>query len=142
MINGVLAFLLLLIAAALLLLAAAAVGRSRGRPASRSEDDAKILMLGLAIGFLTYFLLASVLFVFPVAVAALLAWSWLHRGSTAEPGLFLLAFGGLWTILLGWQRWNDLSDPAVSIPEWTVYPLAAGVAMLVAGVWLRVTARR
>lgn len=99
-------------------------------------------MLGLAIGFLTYFLLASVLFVFPVAVAALLAWSWLHRGSTAEPGLFLLAFGGLWTILLGWQRWNDLSDPAVSIPQWTAYPLAAGVAMLVAGVWLRVTARR
>ena len=95
-------------------------------------------MLGLAIGFLSYFLLASVLFLFPVAVAAILAWSWLRRGSTAEPGLFLMAFGGLWTVLLGLQRWNDLSDPAVSLPGWTAYPLAGGVAMLVAGMWLGV----
>lgn len=141
-VNGFLSFLLLLIAASLLLLAAVTVRRRSGRGESAVQTQAMALMLGLTIGFLGYFLMASLLFVFPVAVAAVLAWSWLRRGDLAQPGAFLLGFGGLWTALLGVQRWNDLLDPAVTLPGWTAYPLATGVATLVFGVALLVAATR
>lgn len=140
--NGLLSFLLLLIAASLLLLAAVTIRRRSGRGESAAETQAMALMLGLAIGFLGYFLLVSLLFVFPLAVAAILTWSWLRHGDMAQPGAFLLGFGGLWTALLGAQRWNDLVDPAVTLPGWTTYPLATGVATLVFGLTLLVAAPR
>jgi hypothetical protein len=141
-VNGFLSFLLLLIAASLLLLAAVMVRRRSSRGESAVQTQAMALMLGLAIGFLGYFLLGSLLFVFPLTVAAVLAWSWLRHGDMAQPGAFLLGFGALWTVLLGAQRWDDLVDPAITHPGWTAYPLATGVATLVLGLALLVAAGR
>ena len=139
--NGFLSFLLLLIAASLLLISAAAIARRSGREESPAELAAMALMSGLAMGFLSYFLLASMLAAFPIALAGVLVMSWLRRGATLQPSAFFSGFGGLWTFLFGWQRWNDLSDPAVTYPGWTVYPLALGVALLVLGAVLGVMLR-
>jgi hypothetical protein len=99
------------------------------------------LMSGLTMGFLSYFLLGSMLVVFPIALAAVLVVEWIRWGHTGQPAAFLIGFGGLWTFLFGWQRWNDLSDPAVTYPGWTPYPLALGVALLTFGVVLSVAKR-
>lgn len=139
--NGFLAFLLLLIAASLLLIATVAIKRRSGREESPGELAAMALMSGLAMGYLSYFLLGSVMAAFPIALAGVLVASWLRRGRTRQPSAFFIGFGGLWTLLFGWQRWNDLSDPAVTYPGWTVYPLALGVALLVLGVALGVMLR-
>jgi hypothetical protein len=138
--SGYLSFLLLLIAASLLLLAAIMVRRRNGLGESAAQGQAMALMFGMAIGFLGSFLLASLLFVFPLALAAVLAWSWLRRGEMAQPGAFLIGFGGLWTTLFTAQRLSDLVDPAVTLPAWTAYPLATGVATLLLGLAMLVAA--
>ncbi|MEO8252156.1 MAG: hypothetical protein ABI578_06745 [Chloroflexota bacterium] len=139
--NGFLAFLLLLIAASLLLISGVAIKRRSGREESAGELAVMALMSGVAMGYLSYFLLGSAMAAFPIALAGVLVASWLHRAETLQTSAFCIGFGGLWTFFFGWQRWNDLSDPAVSYPGWTVYPLALGVALLVLGVVLGVLPR-
>jgi hypothetical protein len=54
----------------------------------------------------------------------------------------LLGFGLLWTAMFGWPRLNDLSDPAITYPGWTPYPLAVGVALVALGLALVIATRR
>lgn len=137
--NGYLAFLLLLVAAGLLVLAAG--WSATGHAEWRRNAEAKVLLFGLAIGYLTYFLIGTVLVFFPLAIAAV-AMTARTRSALPDAGTFLVACAGSWVVFLGLRHWNDLADPAVTQPGWTPYPLALAAALTVLGLVLRFGARR
>lgn len=136
-VNWFLLFLLLLIATSLLVLAAAAARRAAGRPQSDPEAEAKVVLFGLTVGFLAYFLFGTVLVLFPLAIAFATLVGWRDRPALRYIGTFLIASAGLWAVFLGERRWNDLADPAVTEPGWSPYPLAVAAALLVFGIVLR-----
>jgi hypothetical protein len=61
---------------------------------------------------------------------ALLGLLYVQRRRTADLGVLLGAFAGVWAAFEAWRWLNAASDPAVSIPGWTPLPLAAAVALL------------
>lgn len=67
----------------------------------------------------------------PLAMMGLL---YVRRRRTADLGVLVGAFAAGWTAFEAWRWLNAASDPAVSIPGWTPFPLAAAVALLVAAV--------
>jgi hypothetical protein len=72
----------------------------------------------------------------PVGLAALiplvtLGVLYARRSRGADLGVLLGAFAAVWTAFEAWRWLNGASDPAVSIPGWTPFPLAAAVALLV-----------
>ena len=145
--NGFASAALLLVALGLLVLVLVASRRRSGRLPSPEHGLAMALMTGLATGFLALVFLGHPFMLFPLGVAAVLVVSWLREVRLADAGALLLGWGALWTAMFAWQLLNDLSDPAVSYPGWTPYPLAAGAALtvlgivLLAGRWLAVRGR-
>jgi hypothetical protein len=79
---------------------------------------------------------------FPLAIGAVLLAGWIRPMRPALIGGLLLGFGLMWTAMFGWQRLNDLSAAAVTIPGWTPYPLAVGVSLTVMGVVLLLASLR
>jgi hypothetical protein len=134
--DGTVALILLLVALALLLLGASALRRRSGRAPSSPQSIAMALMTGLALGFLALVFLGHPFMLFPLAIGAVLLAGWIRPMRPALIGGLLLGFGLMWTAMFGWQRLNDLSDAAVTIPGWTPYPLAVGVSLTVMGVVL------
>lgn len=136
-VNGFLVFLLLLIAASLFVLAAAGVRGAAERAESRREAEMKLLLFGLTVGFLAYFLFGTVLVLFPLAIAFFALLSSDRRPAVRDTGTFLIAAAGLWVVLLSERLWNDLADPAVTEPGWSPIPLAFSVGLLILGATLR-----
>jgi hypothetical protein len=134
--HGFASAALLLVAAGLLVLVLVGARGRCGRPPSSEQGLAMALMTGLATGYLALVSLGHPLMFFPLGVAAVLVVSWLRVARLADAGSLLLGWGALWTTMFAWQLLNDLSDPAVSYPGWTPYPLAAGAAMVILGLAL------
>jgi hypothetical protein len=134
--QGLTAVVLLLVALALLLLGASALRRRSGMTPSASQSVAMALMTGAALGFLALVFLGHPFMLFPLAIGVALLAGWARPARLALIGALLLGFGLLWAAMFGWQRLNDLADPAVSYPGWTPFPLAAGLALTVLGIVL------
>lgn len=99
---------------------------------------AVVVVLGL-ISALIWIRVGLYGFGLPVGLVALLPVVlllalYLRAGRTLDIGIFLGAFAGSWTAFEAWTWLNAARDPAVSIPDWTPFALAAAVVLLLVGV--------
>ena len=70
----------------------------------------------------------------------LLGLLYMYRRRTADLGVLFGAFAAGWAAFEAWRWLNAASDPAVSIPGWTPFPLAAAIALLIVAVAMVIAA--
>jgi hypothetical protein len=96
----------------------------------------------LAIGALEAWLWIRLgLYGFGLAVAAVvalpvlyLAWRYLGSGRRLDAGVVLASFAGVWATFEAARWLNAASDPAVSIPGWSPFPLATALGLLIVSI--------
>ena len=81
----------------------------------------------LRLGLDGFGLPAGLATLIPLALLGLL---YIRRRRTADLGVLLGAFAAAWVAFEAWRWLNAASDPAVSLPGWTPFPLAAAAALL------------
>jgi len=87
--------------------------------------------LWIRLGIYGLGLLVGLVVLLPLAMLGLL---YAYRRRTADLGVLFGAFAAGWAAFEGWRWLNAASDPAVSIPGWTPFPLAAAVALFLIAV--------
>ena len=68
--------------------------------------------------------------------------TWLVRGEVASGGWFLMGAADSWLLYEAWSGLNDLTDEAVSRPDWSPIPLVIALVASSAGATLIVLSRR
>ena len=88
-------------------------------------------LIWIRVGLYGFGLPVGLVALVPVGLLIVL---YLRMGRTRDVGIFLGAFAGSWTAFETWTWVNAATDPSVSIPGWTPFPLVAAVVLLVVGV--------
>jgi hypothetical protein len=121
----------LFVAIALPTLVLSAVRRHHGHLATPTQKILLVATTGVGLGFVSLLARREPMVLALLGLAAVLVLGWVVSGRAREAGIFLIAGAGLWVAVMGARLW--LAGADAPSPAETVYPFAAGVAVVVIG---------
>ena len=136
------AFILALLALGLVLLGWLTLARLQARRPSRMQLEAAAALAGVMLAFVVLLTPVPAFVTVALLAGGVLAALWLVRGEVASAGWFLMGAGDAWLLYEAWSGLNDLTDDAVSRPDWSPIPLVIALVASSAGATLIVLSRR